>query len=276
MATTKNQGPALNMDKIRERFGALQNQGNRSGNNNGPSQTLWRPQAEKGEKTSYTIRFVPTADGDPFKDLHFHYGVNNKSILCPKNNYGEKCAICEFASGLWFKGKDNDDEAMKKQAKELFVKQRFFAPVILRGDEAFYEEGGQQVEFGVRWYGFGRQTYQALLELVMNPDYGDITHVEDGVDFDLIYDRSTGKSFPETKLIPKRKSSPLYDNSKKIVEVLKTIPDIGELYKRMSPEEVESELQQFLNVTDGDGEGVEHVAGTEESDLDSAIASLRA
>ena len=269
---------ALNLDKIRERQQKLLNDGKKS-SGSGPSTTLWRPKAEKGEKSEYRIRFVPTEDGDPFKDLHFHYGVNGKSILCPKRNFDEKCPICDFASALWKQGVNDDDAGTKKQAKDLFVKQRFFAPIIVRDEEeAFYEnEAGEKVEHGVRWYAFGRQTYMDLLELVMDPEYGDITDVDDGVDFTLTYDRTSDRQFPVTKLKPARQNSPLFKNKKKVAEVLRNIPDINELYKRMSTEEVNSELQQFLNVTDADGDGTEHISGnTEENDIDAALNELRA
>jgi hypothetical protein len=66
--------------------------------------TKWRP--SEGDQT---IRILPTRDGDPFKEFHFHYNVGkNPGILCPKKNYGEHCPICDFASTLWRDGVDNN------------------------------------------------------------------------------------------------------------------------------------------------------------------------
>ena len=50
------------------------------------------PQARKEDSTKWkpsegdqTLRILPTADGDPFKEYHFHYNVGkNPGILCPK------------------------------------------------------------------------------------------------------------------------------------------------------------------------------------------------
>lgn len=276
----------INLDKIRARKAALDNNGKKGSNE--PSK-LWRSGVKKGDKLSFIIRFVSTEDGDPFKDLHFHYGIDKKSILCPKRNFDEECPICETASSIWRQGADRDDEDLKRQAKEMFVKQRFFAPVIVRGqlmddgtlDEApaFYmDETGAKCEHPVRWYGFGKKTYEDLIQLILNPEYGDITDIDDGIDFTVTFDFSTGKSFAETTLVPKRKSSKLFDNKKKVAEALSAIPDIYELYERMSPEEVRSSLEAHLNVTDGDGEGVDHVTGQNvagEGSLDDAIAKLR-
>ena len=55
-------------------------------------------------------------------------------------------------------------------AKDLSPRQRFFTPVLVRGEEAE----------GVRVWGFGKEAYTALLQLVLNEEYGDITDVVDG------------------------------------------------------------------------------------------------
>ena len=69
----------IDMEKMRARREALTN---KNGNNR---EMFWKPQ--DGETT---IRIVPTADGDPFKDYWFHYNVgNNPGFLSPKKNFGE-------------------------------------------------------------------------------------------------------------------------------------------------------------------------------------------
>ena len=54
----------------------------------------------------------------------------------------------------------------------MFAKQRFFSPVLVRGEETE----------GVRVWGYGKLAYQKLLGIVLDPDYGDITDPEDGND----------------------------------------------------------------------------------------------
>ena len=59
-----------------------------------------------------------------------------------------------------------------------------------------------------------------LLGLVLNPDYGDITDVDEGVDFTLTYTLPKTKgAFPQTNLVPKRKSSALAATKTGIKEV---------------------------------------------------------
>ena len=111
---------AIDMSKMRARKTALENRGN------GGSQ-FWRPQ--DGEQT---IRIVPTADGDPFKDFWFHYNVgNNSGFLSPKKNFGEDDPLDAFVRKLFNEG----TEESVKMAKNLMARQRFFAPVIVRGEE---------------------------------------------------------------------------------------------------------------------------------------------
>ena len=47
----------INLDKMREKLSSLRGAGNSS------NDTIWRPEAG-----AQTIRIVPTADGDPYKD----------------------------------------------------------------------------------------------------------------------------------------------------------------------------------------------------------------
>jgi hypothetical protein len=77
------------------------------------------------------------------------------------------------------------------------ARQRFFSPVLVRGEE----------DKGVRIWGYGKMVYEQLLNLVLNPEYGDITDTETGTDLVLHYGKPAGASFPQTKLTPRRRSS---------------------------------------------------------------------
>ena len=78
---------AINLDLMRKKLSTSKNNGKVEDN------TKWRP--SEGDQT---VRILPTTDGDPFKEFHFHYNVGkNPGILCPKRNHGEDCPICDFA-----------------------------------------------------------------------------------------------------------------------------------------------------------------------------------
>jgi len=130
------------------------------------------------------------------------------------------------------------------------ARQRFFAPVLVRGEE----------EKGVRIWGFGKMAYQELLNLVLNPEYGDITDVETGTDLVLKYGKPAGAQFPQTTLTPRRRTSPLCDDtlggSEKCAEMLESIPDFDGLFPRKSPEEIQTMLDEWLAGEDSAGEDV--------------------
>ena len=222
---------ALDMAKMKSKLQDLE-----SGGKSKQDQIWWRPQ--EGDQD---IRIVPTEDGDPFKVYHFHYNLGEGArggVLCPKRQFGENCPICDFASKLWQEGTDDS----KKMAKSLFARQRFFSPVIDRDNE----------EAGVRIWGYGKTIYETLLGLVLNPDYGDITDVDGGVDFTLTYTLPKSKgAFPVTNLVPKRKSSALAKNKGTIKEMLESVPEISTLFQRKSPTDVKAILESFLNPSDG-------------------------
>ena len=221
---------AIDLSKMRAKLDALQNK-------DSGDKKFWRP--NDGEQA---IRIVPTEDGDPFREFFFHYNVgNNRGFLCPKRNYGDGCPVCEFASQLWKEGTANDDAEAKKMAKGLFARQRFFSPVLVRGEE----------DSGVRAWGYGKMAYESLLSLVLNPEYGDITDPEAGTDLVLTYGKPPGASFPQTKLTPRRRSSPLCDEAvggdERCAELLDNIPDFDTLFERKTSADVEAMLDEYLS-----------------------------
>jgi|TARA_R110002012_G_scaffold119749_2_gene268856 hypothetical protein len=242
---------ALDLAKMKAKLQELEGGGKGKRDN-----TFWKP--SEGDQE---IRIVPTADGDPFKAFHFHYNLGEAArggVLCPKRQFGEACPICEFASSLW----QEESSESKKMAKSLFVRQRFFSPVIVRGEE----------DAGVRIWGYGKTIYETLLGLVLNPDYGDITDVDNGVDFALNYTLPKAKgAFPQTNLVPKRKSSPLLATKKEIAELLKSIPNIDEQFNQKSTSDLKAILETFLSPSTGPLEDTSVI-----SSVDAAIQELSA
>ena len=108
-----------------------------------------------------------------------------------KKNFGEQCPVCDFASALWKEGVENNDDNAKREAKKLFVRKRYFSPILVRGEE----------QKGVRIWSYGKMAYETLLGLVLDPDYGDISDPETGTDIVLTYTvPGTPGSFPSRRL----------------------------------------------------------------------------
>jgi hypothetical protein len=223
---------SINMDLMRKKLAALRGEGTRE-------QSAWF----KPDEGDQDIRIVPSPDGDPLKEMYFHYNVGNHrgGIVCPKRNFGDECPICEFASALWREGTDKNDEESKKLAKSLFVRNRFFSPVVVRGRESE----------GVKIYGYGKRAYENLLGYILDPDYGDITDTLEGTDIALTYTKPTqAGAYPQTNLKMRRNTSPLLEDTDAIPALLDSMPDFDSLFERQTPEQINAILDESLG---GDG-----------------------
>lgn len=195
----------------------------------------------KFKKGETVVRVAPADDGDPFKTYFFHYGVGDSpGFLCPKKNFNESCPVCDFASQLWREGTDES----RVMAKALFVRERHFSPVLVRGEE----------KEGIRFWAYGKEVYEYLIGLCLNPDYGDITDLDTGTDIVVTVSQPEGQRFPKTTCQPKRKSSKFCDSmdKKTCTEVLKSAPVLTDLMVRKTPEEVQGLLAKvWLNEEGG-------------------------
>ena len=172
--------------------------------------------------------------------MYFHYNVGEHrgGIVCPKRNYGEECPICEFASSLWRDGTQNNDEESKKLAKSLFVRARYFSPVVLRGRE----------DEGVKMYGYGKRAYENLLGYILDPDYGDITDPLEGTDISLTYTKpTTPGAYPQTSLKMRRNTSSLLEDKEAIPALLDSMPDFESLFDRHTSAEIDAILDEQLS-----------------------------
>lgn len=212
----------IDLEKMKQKRAALMNKD--------PNRDIfWKPQ--DGDTT---IRIVPTSDGDPFKEFWFHYNLGRTpGFLSPKKNFGEADPLDDFVRKLF----NERSEDSIKMAKNLMARQRFFAPVIVRGEE----------EKGVQIWGFGKRVYQDLLDLVLNPDYGDITDVETGTDLKITYGKPPGAQFPVTNVTPRRRSSALSEDEELSTQWLDSIPEFAQVFDRKTPEEVGTLLEDYLN-----------------------------
>jgi len=222
---------ALNLIQMAAKLAQSKN----GGKSSGKSSTMWRPKA--GDQT---IRILPTADGDPFREFHFHYNVGkNPGIYCNKRNDNGECAICDFASKLWRDGVESDDQNLKNEAKKMFARKRYYSPVLVRGHESD----------GVKIWAYGKTAYETLLGYVLDPDYGDITDSEIGTDIKLTYTiPGTPGSFPKTNLQPRRRPSVLCDDTiADCQQLLDSVPDIDSLFDVKTSEEVQTLLDGYLS-----------------------------
>ena len=242
----------IDLEKMKAKRDALENRGNKS--------VFWRP--EDGETV---IRILPTADGDPFKERWFHYNLGkNPGFLSPKKNFGEDDPLDDFVRQLYKEGSEDSI----KMAKNLSARQRFFSPVLVRGEE----------DQGVRLWGFGKTAYKELLNLVLNPEYGDITDTSEGTDLTINYGKPPGAQFPQTTITPRRKPSPMMEDEDKTAAFLDQIPDYDSVFERKTPQQVQTMLDEFLlsedDAEDASSESTKYSTDSNTSAVDKAFAEL--
>jgi hypothetical protein len=219
----------IDLSKMRAKHAALTNRGGDS------SENFWKP-----EEGTHQLRLVCPPSGDPFFEAYYHYGMGAEgktTVLSPRTN-GDADPIAEWGTRLWNEGTDGSKEA----AKRFWPKMRVFAPIVVRGEE----------DKGVRWWGFSRTTYQALLDVVLDPDYGDITDTEKGTDIRIDYGKKSGQSFPTTDVRPMRRTSKLAKTEEEVNTLLETIKNASDIFEVSSYEACEKVLNDTLGDTDSE------------------------
>ena len=215
---------AIDLDKIKAKLTNLSQSNNRKN-------YQWKPQPGKQQ-----VRIVPYKHqpDNPFIELFFHYGINNRTYLSPKS-FGRPDPIVEFAEKLTRSG-DKDDYRM---GRSLMPKMRTFVPVIVRGEEAE----------GVRFWGFGKEVYQELLGVIADPDYGDITDPTNGRDItiEFLSAEEAGRSFPKTNIRVKPNTSPVSDNKNITESVANNQAEITEIYQELSYDELKDALEKWVS-----------------------------
>ena len=101
--------------------------------------------------------------------------------------------------------------------------------------------------------------YEKLLNIVLDPDYGDITDPDSGNDLKVMYGKPPGASFPRTDIRPRPRKTSLCDEAvggdERCAELLEKVPNLEKLFERKSPEEVQALLDICLT-----SEGKEEVS----------------
>lgn len=222
----------MDINLLRSRLQSLQNPKG-AGKGDLPK-TLWSPTVGK-----HAVRILPSAydKSNPFKELMFHYGIGNKTMIA-LTNFGEKDPIVEFTQGLR-KSSEKDNWQL---AKKLEPKMRIFVPVIVRGEE----------DKGVMLWGFGKQIYMELLSLLEDEDVGDYTDPLQGRDITIetLGKDTTGKEYNTSTVRVRTKITPLSDDADKVKTWLTTQPDPVAQFKKFAYEDMKSALLSHLNPDD--------------------------
>lgn len=193
---------ALDLNAIQQRLDQLNEQNNRSNSGGFDFLTL-----QDGRNV---VRILPSAkDGDfPWREVFVHFGVGKtkdkpkgQMVVCPTTlGDSHKCPICELSKQLRALSSAKDDKR-DKEAKAIMRKKRVYYNAINRADDltAFTIENDEWVntatkekEKPVKVLSTGVSVFKELLGYLVDPEYGDFTDAENGLDIIIT---KTGSGF---------------------------------------------------------------------------------
>lgn len=240
----------MDINALRERLASL-NRRTQKGND------IWKP------KDEHDIRLLrPSEKDDPLVALHFHYEIGDvQSVLCPKMNFGDDCAICDLCDQLksW-KTPDGEEKAEhdRKADWEIFKKIQPKARVLVA-----MVERGKEAE-GAKWWNITSGQAEALLkectdgdclaELGISPDDGEgalnVLFGKKAYDLHVSFakpgEKGNTKQFGQVSFKTKKKPSSLAADAKAEQALLTSIKKITEVYPKVPSAEVAKILAKFV------------------------------
>lgn len=221
----------MDLSFVKQKLSAQQNKGAKKFEKIDYSKIFWKPKVG-----SYQIRIIPNKYDSkwPLREMSIHYGYS-KAPIFSLTNWGEKDPIVEFVSKLR-KSPDSEDW---KLANKLQPKVRYFAPVLVRGEE----------HLGVRLWEVGKLVNDQLLKLANNDDYGDFTDINEGRDFtvDTVEEAAFGKKVIKATLLPKVKTSPISSDAEIVKKALEEQPDILSINRKYEFETLKELFEKWIN-----------------------------
>jgi hypothetical protein len=221
----------MDLNLAKQKLAAAQNKGGQQREKIDYTKIFFKPKAGK-----YQVRILPSTYDKawPIREVQFHYGFSKGPILA-LSNWGEADPIADFAKNLR-KSSDREDWQL---AKKIEPKSRYFAAVIVRGEE----------HLGARLWEFGKLTNDQLLGIAADEDYGDYTDITDGRDFtiDAVEDVIAGRKGIKCNLRIKPKTTPISEDAALVEKVLNEQPDILAINRRYTYEALKDILTKWLN-----------------------------
>jgi hypothetical protein len=224
----------MDLNLAKQKLAAAQNKTGQQREKIDYSKIFWKPKVGK-----HVVRILPCKYDKawPIREVQLHYGFAKFPILA-LSNWGEADPIVDFAKQLR-KSSDKEDWQL---AKKVEPKSRYFASVIVRGEE----------HLGARLWEFGKLTNDQLLGIAADEDYGDFTDITDGRDFtiDATEDIIAGRKGIKCTLRVKPKTTPISDDAALVEKVLNDQPDILGINRKFTYDALKETLTKWLHPED--------------------------
>lgn len=210
---------------IKQKLAALQSNNNRGNYVKVPQLKL--------TEGSIQVRLLPnkysTHEDYPFVEKTTYYNFNGKKIFLSPATYGEPDPILEFLDTI----KD------KKVIDNMKPSTEIWAPVLVRDRESE----------GVIYWKFSSKVLEQILLIMDDEDYGNIHDLENGTDLTVTYtpkEKTKTTKYPETKVTPKRKSSPALENKELLKRIMDEQVDLLSIGTRLTYDEISNELDIYM------------------------------
>jgi hypothetical protein len=247
----------MDLNLVKQKLAAAQNKGQQREKID-YTKIFFKPKPGK-----YQVRILPSKFDKswPIREVQFHYGFAKGPILA-LSNWGEADPIADFAKQLR-KSSDKEDWQL---ANKISPKSRFFAAVVVRGEE----------HMGARLWEFGKLTHDQLLGIAADEDYGDFTDITDGRDFTIeaVEDTVAGRKGIKCTLRPKVKSTPISEDATLVEKALDEQPDILSINRKYSYDQLKDILSKWLNPEEEAAATETPIASKTEDDEDDFIAEI--
>jgi hypothetical protein len=224
----------MDLNLAKQKLAAAQNKGNQTREKIDYTKIFFKPKPGK-----YQVRILPNKYDKawPIREVQFHYGFAKGPILA-LSNWGEADPIADFAKQLR-KSSDKEDWQL---AKKIEPKYRYFAAVVVRGEE----------HLGARLWEFGKLTNDQLVGIAADEDYGDFTDITDGRDFTIeaTEDVIAGRKGIKCNLRVKPKTTPISEDAALVEKLLNEQPDILGINRKYTYDALKDILTKWLNPED--------------------------
>lgn len=238
---------ALNMDKLKKKSEDLSKSGG------GADYDKLQP----GKNVRRVL--PPKGDRDVFWSegyVHFQVGPEGKSTVTCLETYGQgkKCPVCQYVEQL-----KKGSKADKQLADRIRRTRRMYINVINRDGE---DETPKVLPVG-------KTILQPIIDIICDPDYGDITDFEEGRDITIT---KTGKGLnTEYSVIAKPKPSVASEEMTED-ELQEALPDLDALFIKKTPQEIQDILDGTDGDDDDDDDGGSGAVSYDDMDLDDLTA----
>ena len=219
----------MDLNAIKSKLESMQKTTYSGGNNNSK-----RFKPSVGKQTVRVVPFKYNKDY-PFTEMKFYYGIGSRKVIASPLNWNEKDPIAEFAKQL----RGTNDRENWRLAKKLDPKTRVFAPVIVRGEESE----------GVKMWEFGKEIYEAFLQMAADEEVGDFTDIVNGRDIKLVTTGpdTNGTKYNATTISPSMKQTPLSTDKAQVETFLNDQQNPKETFRPLPFDTLKGALQEWLS-----------------------------